>query len=264
MRRLFSFLVVCMHFTAISQAIDMEGKLVVETGDLSDAEITWKATRSPAKLAMKKDGKFGFAMDHNEMYVFTFTHPGCETYIIEFNTSASNDFLEDAPIPFFMEIYLPAGNPKTKKKYQIQFSDKHNEYAFVQPEMKTIIMQKNKITEEREAVANAQNEDTVTANPAYVDTVVATVDSVEKVRILADLHALYNIVTFSSDTVRLQTMQAAEKAAFANGNYVILKKYDEIEILSAENYGFINFGNGTGNIEVTREEFIYYEKRFNK
>jgi chemotaxis protein histidine kinase CheA len=72
---------------------------------------------------------------------------------------------------------------------------------------------------------------------------------------LARLRKLNNIQEFPTEQDRLNALSTQEKAALRNSGYVVLKPYDTIEQLGSQYYGYVNFGIGGGNIEITREEF---------
>jgi hypothetical protein len=72
---------------------------------------------------------------------------------------------------------------------------------------------------------------------------------------LARLRKLNNIQEFASEQERINALSIQEKAALRNNGYVVLKPYDTIEQLGSQYYGYVNFGVGGGNIEITKEEF---------
>ncbi|MCZ2444103.1 MAG: hypothetical protein LC101_10055, partial [Flavobacteriales bacterium] len=78
------------------------------------------------------------------------------------------------------------------------------------------------------------------------------------------LRKLNNILPVASEEARLNILKNGEKAALVSKTYIILKAYDTIELLGSAYYGFINFGAGGGNIEITKEEFDRYRVMFNK
>ena len=73
-----------------------------------------------------------------------------------------------------------------------------------------------------------------------------------------------NIRIFETEEERNRVVTASERGAILTKSYVTLKKYDVVELESSDAYGFINFGDGEGNIEVNREEFFRFKRIFNK
>ncbi|MCX7744225.1 MAG: hypothetical protein N2167_06630 [Flavobacteriales bacterium] len=72
---------------------------------------------------------------------------------------------------------------------------------------------------------------------------------------LARLRKLNNIQEFATEQDRLNALSTQEKAALRSNGYVVLKPYDNIERLGSQYYGYVNFGIGGGNIEITKNEF---------
>ena len=78
------------------------------------------------------------------------------------------------------------------------------------------------------------------------------------------LRELNNIVSFPNEEARIEALRSGERTALSGRTFVILKKYDTFEMEDANFWGYINFGIGKGNIEVTKAEFERFRKVFNK
>ena len=81
---------------------------------------------------------------------------------------------------------------------------------------------------------------------------------------LLRLRSQHKIVKFNNDEERKKVLSISEREAINSKYYITLKPYNAAESLGKEYYGFINFGNGRGNIEITEGEFKKYKIMFNK
>jgi len=71
-----------------------------------------------------------------------------------------------------------------------------------------------------------------------------------------------NIRIFKTAEERSEVVSASERAALISRLVVTLKKYDLEELETSDAYGFINFGDGSGNIEVSEKEFYRFRRLF--
>ncbi|MCS6982483.1 MAG: hypothetical protein NZM65_09865, partial [Flavobacteriales bacterium] len=61
----------------------------------------------------------------------------------------------------------------------------------------------------------------------------------------------------AAEAERLRKLRESEKTA--SNTYIILRKYTTG---TSKYYGYINFGNGTGNHNLTEEEYHEYYKKY--
>jgi hypothetical protein len=71
-----------------------------------------------------------------------------------------------------------------------------------------------------------------------------------------------NIRIFKTPEERSEVVAVSERAALISRLVVTLKKYDEEELETSDAFGFINFGDGSGNIELNEREFYRYRRLF--
>jgi hypothetical protein len=114
--------------------------------------------------------------------------------------------------------------------------------------------------EEAEAKAKAEEERLAREKAEQAAILMAAAAEAEFKR----LRELNNIVSFPSEEARLEALRSGERTALSGRTFVILKKYDTFEMEDANFWGYINFGIGKGNIEVTKAEFERFRKVFNK
>jgi len=81
---------------------------------------------------------------------------------------------------------------------------------------------------------------------------------------LRKLRELHQIKVFQNIEERAETLRRDERNALLNKTFVTLKKYQSTEIENPEFVGYINFGLGGQNIEISETEFQRYRKVFNK
>ena len=105
----------------------------------------------------------------------------------------------------------------------------------------------------RKAEAARQAEETLKAKNAQED---QKIDPAKK-RIIDN-----NIRIFKTAEERSEVVSTSERAALISRLVVTLKKYDMEELEASDAYGFINFGDGSGNIEVSEKEFYRYRRLF--
>lgn len=269
-------------------------KVHVETcdGKTDPIEITWKATRKPAPLILDPNGDFSLELDFNESYLFTIFREGCKKMVLRVNTSISNKKWDEGVNDIQTAIFLPddGGTPGTVLA-NIAFNIQEDDYMYTEPYMRTLKLQKAHYAKEAAALVAVAETDSVTEvfvpepdtlenlpveSPVDTlaivpaDTVITDVPdtsaAISRVNpvVLAEIRSKYNIVFFETEEERKKVMDTGERAAFTGNIFVILKRYDELEKLNSDHFGFINFGNGSGNIEVSQVEFERYKKVFNK
>ena len=75
--------------------------------------------------------------------------------------------------------------------------------------------------------------------------------------------ALGTTLTYARETLeKLERIEKMERLGLKDDD-VILRAYDAaIQGYATKYYGYINFGDGAGNTELSKEEFEVYSKRF--
>lgn len=236
------------------------GKMKLETGKLS-AKMEVQKNGSRIRIAeLSGNGKFEQKVDKDASYLFIFSQEGYVTKKIDVDTRLKIDRAEDALpfLPFSFEITLfeqyegvntvVFNQPVARIKYNPELDDfdydtdysKSIQERMEEAEKEVAIAKKEKIAEEKK---QEKAEPATSPEPEIKSNI-----SVKK--------------EAPPTTPRRRSAPPLPPAKKKGENIVVLHSYTvgEMRYPNLNAYGFINFGDGGGRREITKEQFDEYAK----
>ena len=276
----FSFI----HLAAQDKFVTVEG--FVKPGDTNPTVVkihVSKSGKNKKTYTSKPDGKYKLELDFQAVFDLEFDLDGYVIRKFSIDTKVPKEIFEEGVMPVFLDvlIYKPF-DQMPNETGKIKFDDR--EYAFIleQEHLRTLKAQQKKVESIKsgndEKLALLEEEKKRKAEEARLkkEAEDKRLKEEEEARLKKEaedkrirdeierLRKLNNIVIFPTEEDRLNVLKNGERAALTSKTYIILKAYDTLELIGSTYYGFVNFGAGGGNIEITKEEFDRYRIMFNK
>lgn len=237
------------------------GKMKLETGKLS-GKMEVQKNGSRIRIAeLSGNGKFEQKVDKDASYLFIFSQEGYVTKKIEVDTYLKFDRTEDALpfLPFSFEITLfeqyegvntvVFNQPVAKIKYNPELDDFDYDTDYsksIQERMEEAEKDVAEAKKEKEKEVKSEPKPEPTANP--------------EPEIKSDMTVKKEA---PPTTPRRRTAPPPPPPVKKKGdNVVVLHSYTvgEMNYPNLNAYGFINFGDGAGRREITKEQFDEYAK----
>lgn len=261
---LFLLSIATVHLFAQDEGLMIYGKMRVESGRLDGKMEVLKDGSRIRIVDMSGNGKFDHECDLGSVYTFVFSQDGFVTKKIEVNTEVKFDRMPDAlPFPGFeFEVTLfeqyegvnvvAFNQPVAKLKYNPEFDnfDYDTDYTkSIQEQLQEVEkeMEEKKKEIAKEEKREEKEEKKEKTPPASIS---------------------------SSSTVSREEPPTTPRKRIApppppppkksHNNVVVLHSYTvgEMKYPNLNAYGFINFGDGAGRREITKEQFDEYAKKY--
>ena len=246
------------------------GRLKTESGRLENGKITLKKNGVKQRvLTVDGSGKFEFELDLNSDYIISFSQEGYVTKKISFSTHAPAERIQYGfdPFEFQVEIFKQYDEISTvvfnQPVGQIKYSPEIDDFDYDKDYSKSILREMEEVAEqtrqkekeeetksrekeikpEKKAVAPPPEPAVAKSTPEAAPAPVKTPEVVK-------------------ETVQPNTYTAVQ--VNRSGNLVVLQAYTvgEHAYPNLPAYGYINFGDGGGNREISREQFLEYAREY--
>ena len=264
--------------TAQDKYIIVEG--LVKPDDAAATTVTVvvsKGGKNKKTYTTKPDGRYKLELDFQSVFDIEFVLSGYVTRKFVIDTKVPKEIYEEGLMPFFLDVLMfkPMDN-LAEETGRIKFDEREYSLVLEQEHLRTLKAQEKKVeaiksgneqylakleeerkrkeAEEARLKREAEEKRLKEEEEARLKREKEEAERRLKEE-LARLRKLNNIQEFPTEQDRLNALSTQEKAALRNSGYVVLKPYDTIEQLGSQYYGYVNFGIGGGNIEITREEF---------
>ena len=258
-------LLALLHWSSIAAQpkFQVGGKMKLEKGKLDGRVELYENGNRKSVRALDGSGKFSFDLELDNTYVFEFSQDGYVTKKISVNTSVSDaERKEYGFIPFDFQVtlfkqyegvnFVVFNQPVAQIKYNPEIGDFDYDMDYTKSiqqrleEVEKEVAEKSKEEDEMEKKAPKVKEE---PKPAKAN--ITTDDQVTR--------------EDPPTTPRRRTPSPPPSPPpRQHSNVVVLHAYTVGELgypnLSA--YGFINFGDGAGRREITKEQFDEYAKTY--
>ncbi len=292
---LFLFYLATFTLSAQDKFITVEGLVKPDDAPTTTVTIVVsKGGKNKKTYTSKPDGRYKLELDFQSVFDIEFILNGYVTRKYVIDTKVPKEIFEEGLMPFFLDVLLfkPMDN-LSEETGRIKFDEREYSLVLEQEHLRTLKAQEKKVeaiksgneqylakleeerkrkeAEEARLKREAEEKRLKEEEEARLkrEAEEKRLKEEEEARLkreqeeaerrlkeeLARLRKLNNIQEFATEQDRLNALSTQEKAALRNSGYVVLKPYDTIEQLGSQYYGFVNFGVGGGNIEITKEEF---------
>ena len=260
-------LVLCFTIIGSIQAISQEkfqvyGKMKLEKGSLDGRIELFENGSRKSVRKVDGTGKFDFGLELNKDYVISFSQEGYVTKKIALNTTVADDRAELGFAPFQFQVtlfkqyegvnFVVFNQPVGKIKYneEVEDFDYDTDYTkSIQQRLQEVQkeVEKKSKEEDKEAKKKPEKEDP----PKTVPPMIKEETSVKR--------------EDPPTTPRRRTpTPPPPPPKRKTANVVVLQAYT-VGYMGYPNlhaYGFINFGDGAGRREITKEQFEEYAKTY--
>jgi len=241
------------------ESIQVYGKMKLEKGSLDGTIELYSNGVRDSRRKVNGSGKFSYIIEPNKDYIFSFSQDGYVTKKISFNTTVPSEREDIGYAPFEFQVtlfkqyegvnFVVFNQPVGK----IKFSEEVDDFDYDTDYTKSIQQQISEVIKEVEK--KSKEEDKKEKEKAKVKPEPKAAAPIIKEEI-----SVKKAAPPTRPKRRATPKTPAPKKDF--DRMVVLHSYTVGEMgypnLSA--YGFINFGDGAGRREITKEQFDDYAK----
>lgn len=236
------------------------GKMKIEKGSLDGSiEVLKNGSRDRIK-AISGSGKFEFKFELNKSYEIIFSQAGYVTKKISFDTKVPNDRAQEEFIAFQFQVtlfkqyeginFVVFNQPVGRIHYSEEIGDFDYDTDYtksIQQQLAAVQKEVAKKRKEEEKEEKKKKEKPTSPPPAPVVTAETSITK-----------------EAPSTTPKKRTPKPPPPPRPRGDNLVVLHSYTvgEMGFPNLNAYGFINFGDGTGRREITKEQFDEYAKKY--
>jgi hypothetical protein len=251
------------------EAYIITGKLKVETGRLTQGKIlVEKNGKKDKQFSAEGNGKFELKLDLNNNYVISFSQEGYVTKKISFDTHVPKDREEFGFDPFDFQVIIfkqyddistvvfnqPVGQIRFDGEIDDFDYDKDYSKSILKEieEVEKLVKKKEEEEEKKEKEREKEKKEEKEEEPPE-----------KKEEIVQQEAPLPRTVGPKISTApRPRTFSAPKNDA--EGRVIVLQSYTigEFSYPNLSAYGYINFGDGAGNREISKEQFEKYAQQY--
>lgn len=237
------------------------GKLKLEKGSLDGSiEVLKNGSRDRIK-AIKGSGKFEFNLDLNAQYVISFSQSGYVSKKISFDTKVPAERATEGFMAFQFQVtlfkqyeginFVVFNQPVGRVHYSEEIGDFDYDTDYtksIQQQLAEVQKEVDKKQKEEEKIEKKQKEEPAPPKP--------TPPIKTETKVTREI---------PPTTPRRRAAPPPPPPTRPRGdNVVVLHSYTvgEMGFPNLGAYGFINFGDGTGRREITKEQFDEYAKKY--